>query len=189
MTRLTERNAAMFMRSLRWSLMVLAVLCVTADRAGAMGEILGQTKEELKLQYDVVVHDHGNGRLGIEFTLADDGRLKPLYAVDLSVPAQEPDKNGGYSMDLSVTMELTKSNDGKRVARFEIRRDWAERAQIWLSTYTFDGKPLVMTHYHYVIPVAKYLKPPVAPAAPDKPAAAPPAAEPPAPPATERKKG
>ena len=177
----------MWMRTLRLSLMVLAAFLLSADRAWAMGEILGETKEELKLQYDVMVHDHGNGRVTVEFTLADEGRLKPVDGVELDIPAQEKEKGGGYSMDLAVPMELKKSNDGKRVARFEIRKDWAERAQIWLTTNWFDGKQLVMTRYHYVIPVAKYLN--NAPAAAAQPAAAP-AAEPPAaaPPATERKK-
>jgi hypothetical protein len=191
MTRLsernTERNVAMLMRNLRWSLMVLAVLVLTADRAWALGFILGETKEELKLQYDVTVDDHGNGRMTVVFTLADEGRLKPVDAVELSIPAQEKNKDGGYSSDLSVPMELQKSSDGKRVARFEIRKDWAERAEIWLTTNSFDGKPLVTTRYHYMIPVAKSLKtPPAATAQPaGAPAAAPAAA---APPATERKK-
>jgi hypothetical protein len=182
----------MLMPTLRLSLMLLAALVLTADRASAMGEILGETKEELKLQYDVTVHDHGNGRVTVEFTLADEGRLKPVDAVELDIPAREKDKSGGYSMDLAVPMELKKSDDGregKRVARFEIRKDWAERAEIWLTTNWFDGKQLVMTRYHYVIPVAKYLKTLPAPAATAQPAGAP-TAEPAAaaPPATDRKK-
>lgn len=35
-------------------------------------------------------------------------------------------------------MELAGSDDGKRAARFEIRKDWAERAEIWLTTTTLD---------------------------------------------------
>jgi hypothetical protein len=178
----------MLMRNLRLSLMVLAALVLTADRARALGEILGQTKEELKLQYDVTVHDHGNGRVTIEFTLADEGRLKPVDAVDLEIPAPVA-KDGSQVPDLAVSMELKTSNDGKRVARFEIRKDWAERAQIWLTTNWFDGKQLVMTRYHYVIPVARYLNNAPAAGAPAKPAAAA-AGEPPAgaAPAAEGKK-
>lgn len=164
-------------RTPRWSLVLLAAVALLATSAGptrGMGEILGQTKEELKLGYEVVVHDHGNGRATFEFTLADDGRLKPIVAVELSVPAEQKDKNGGYAMDLSVTLELKPTTEGKRVARFEMRKDWAERAEVWLTTNTFDGKPLVMTRYHHLIPLAKYLK--AAPAVPATPSPAPPAA-------------
>ena len=51
--------------------MVVAGLGLMADRAWGLGEILGETKEQLKLQYDLVVHDHGNGRATVEFTLAE----------------------------------------------------------------------------------------------------------------------
>ena len=161
----------MLMRNLRWSFMLLAVFILTANRVLAMGFILGETKEELKLQYDVVVHDHGNGRATIEFTLTDEGRLTPVYGISLEIPAQEKDKDGGYSSDLSVPLEWKKSADGKRVARFEIRKDWAERAAIWLTTDSLDGKQLGLTRYHHVIPVVKYLKdaPAVKPATPSAP--------------------
>jgi hypothetical protein len=119
----------------------------------------------------------------VEFTLADEGRLKPVDAVELEIPAPVA-KDGSQVPDLAVPMELKQSNDGKRVARFEIRKDWAERAQIWLTTNWFDGKQLVMTRYHYMIPVARYLKDGAAAPAPAKPAAAaagePAAGEPPA---------
>jgi hypothetical protein len=138
--------------------MVLPALVLTADRAWAVGEILGQTKEELKLKYNVAVQDHGTGRITVVFTLADQGRLKPLYAVKLVIPGKEKEKDGGRYMDLVVSLDTKESDDGKRVARVHIRRELAERAEIWLSTSSFDGKQLVLTSYHHVIPVAKYLK-------------------------------
>ena len=169
----------MLMRNLCLLLLMLAALVLTANTTLGLGFILGETKEQLKLQYEVTVHDHGNGRVSVEFTLTDEGRLTPVEAVSLDIPAREKDKDGGYSYDLAVPLEWKKSNDGKRVARFEIRKDWAERAEIWLTTNSLDGKQLALTRYHHVIPLAKYLK--NDPAATAKPAVA-------APPATERKK-
>src|SRR5439155_26883103 len=83
-----ERNAAMLMRTMRLSLMVLAALLLTAGQAWGIGEVLGQTKEELKLKYDVAVEQHvfderGTGRVTVTLTLADEGRLKPLDEVQL----------------------------------------------------------------------------------------------------------
>ena len=177
----------MLMRTLHLSLMLLAALVLTVDRASAMGEILGQTKEELELKYDVAVQDHGTGRITAVLTLADEGRLKPVYAVELVIPGKEKEPDGGRYMDLVVSLDTNQSDDGKRVARVHIRKELAERAKIWLTTSTFDGKQLVLTRYHHVIPVAKYLKNAPAAAGKRNPA---PAAEPAgaAPPATERKK-
>jgi len=145
------------MRNLGFELLVVVALLSTANRASALGEILGQTKEELKLGYDPVARDLGSGRVAIEFTLTDEGRLKPLDGVELMVPARETDSAGGHSMDLVVPVEL-KLERGKRVARVQLTRELAERAEIWLTTYWFDGKQLVMTRYHHVIPVGPDLK-------------------------------
>ena len=146
------------MRNLGLGCMAVVALLSLADRAWGMGEILGQTKEELKLKYEVVVHELAGGRVTVEFTLADAGRLKPLDGVELMVPAREKDASGGYSMDLVVPVELKAGKDGKWVARIQLTRELAGRAEIWLTTYWFDGKQAVMTRYHHVIPVASYLK-------------------------------
>ena len=43
----------------------------------------------------------------------------------------------------------------------QLKKEWASRAEIWLNTNWFDGKKLVMTHYHHIIPVAQYLLSPL----------------------------
>lgn len=177
----------MWMRTLRWSLMVMAAVVLTGGAAWGMGFILGQTKEELKLKYDVAVQDHGTGRVTVVFTLSDEGRLKPLDEIQFVVPGQEKNKDGGRWMDLVVSLDMVKTDGGKRVGRVHIRKDLAERAEIWLNTHTMDGKMDPLTRLHHVIAVGRYMK--NAPAAGAKPVAAA-AAEPPAaaPPATEGKK-
>ena len=172
----------MLMRTLRLSLMMLAAVVVTGDRAWGMGEILGQTKEQLKLQYDVTVQEHvfdgaSTGRVTVVFTLADEGRLKPLDDVQLVVPGQEKNKDGGRWMDLVVAIDL-RTDSSKRVGRVHIRNELAERAEIWLNTHTMDGKQLAMERLTHIVPVAKYMK--NAPAARATPAAAPAAASRPA---------
>lgn len=166
----------MLMRTLRWSALLLATVAFvwTAGRAWGMGFYLGETKEELKLKYDVVVHNHGDERVTVEFTLADEGRLKPLDEVQFLILAKEPDKGGGYGADLLFSILMHKGEGGKRVGRVQILKGLAERAEIVLNTHTLDGKKDALTRLHHGIPVRKYLK--------DDPAAAPAA-----PPATERK--
>jgi hypothetical protein len=167
--------------------LVAAAVVWTAGRAWGIGFVLGQTKEELKLKYDVAVEEHtfggeSTGRVTVVLTLADEGRLKPLDEVQLVIPGQEKNNDGSNWMDLVVAIDMQKTDDGKRVGRVHIRKELAERAEIQLNTHSLDGKLDPLTRLHHVIPVAKYLK---APAATAKPTAAPAAAPPPA---TEQKK-
>src|SRR5204862_7296887 len=81
----------------------VAAIVLTADRAWAMGVILGQSKEELKLQYDVAWMDHHNGRVSVMLTIADEGKLKPLSSVDLTIPGQVQEKDGSRLPDLFLS--------------------------------------------------------------------------------------
>jgi hypothetical protein len=154
-----------------------------SGRALGIGFILGETKDELKLKYDVSVQDHGTGRATVVFTLADEGRLKPLDEVQLAIPAQTKNKDGSYWMDLVVSIDMTKTEGGKRVGRIHILKELAERAEIRLNTHTMDGKMDLLTRLHHVVPIAKYLG--SAPTAAARPAA--PRAQRSGPPASERK--
>lgn len=170
----------MWTRSRRYFAMALVAATVgsAASHVWGIGFILRETKEELKLKYDVAVQDHGTGRVTIVLTLADEGRLEPLDEVQFVIPAQEKDKDGGHWMDLVVSIEMRKTNDGNRVGRVHIRKDLADRAEIQLNTHTMDGKMDPLTRLHHVIPIAHYMNsaptaakpavptPPTGPAAP-----------------------
>jgi hypothetical protein len=75
--------------------MVVAALFSTTMLAWAEGLGLGETKQQLKLDYEVSVKDHGTGRVTVTFTLADAGRLKPLSSVDFSIPSKDKHKSRG----------------------------------------------------------------------------------------------
>lgn len=173
----------------RRSLLVLvAAACMLwcPRSASAIGFLLSETKEELKLQYTVAVHDYGNGRVSIEFTLIDEGRLKPLDEVQFQVLAKEPGPDGGYAADLLFSIQMHKGEGGKSHGYVTITKDLAERAEILLNTHTMDGKLDVMTRLHHVIPVKQFMNKP-APAAPaEKPAATPKAGEAAPPPASKK---
>ena len=160
-------------RTLGWSAVaiVAAVVVWSAGNAWGLGFILGESKEQLKLKYDVAVEDNGTGRVTIGLTLADEGRLKPLDEVQLYVPSKEKNKDGSSPADLVVSIDMVKGEGGTRVGRVQILREAAERAQIWLNTHTMDGKMDPLTRLHHVIPIAGYLKDAAVPTA--APAAAP----------------
>ena len=121
----------------------------------AIGLGLGETKEQLKLDYEVTVKDHGTGRVTIVFSLADEGKLNPITAIKLSIPSTDKHPGGGYMSDLSLAL-ATRNEHGKQVARIHLRRDWAERAEIHLTTRHLDGKEEPLTWYYHAIPVADH---------------------------------
>lgn len=141
-----------------------AVLFVTVLAFWATGEvwgigfILGATKDELKLKYDLEVQDHGTGRVTIVFTLADEGRLTPLDAVLLVIPEEGKQADGSKSVDLSVSIDMSETDNGKRIGRIHILKSLAERAEISLDTHKLDGKVEPLTHYHHRIRISEYLK-------------------------------
>lgn len=146
----------MFSRKMRLSLAVFVAMAVAANVAWAIGFQLGETKEELELDYEVSVKDHGTGRVTVKLTIADHGRLEPLSSVNLIIPNDEKKEGSGF-VDLSLSLATTKVDD-KEVARIHLLKELAERAQIQLRTGHLDGKQEVMTWYYHVIPVADYLK-------------------------------
>ena len=141
-------------RTLKLLRSLIVAIVIPASLAVAMGFQLGASKDELKLKYDVSVYDHDTGRVTIKFELVDEGRLKPITSVDLSIPSEEKHKRGGFKSDLTMSMALTKDGD-KQVARVHIRKDWAERAELHIKTGHLDGKLEPLTWYYHSIPLRK----------------------------------
>ena len=86
----TEQNVDMTMRTLRRTalLVVAVVVAGIAGRAWGLDFGLGETKDELKLKYDIAVEEHtfdgaSTCRGTVVLTLANEGRLKPLDGVDV----------------------------------------------------------------------------------------------------------
>jgi hypothetical protein len=140
---------------------VFVALLAAAEAVWASGAILSETKEQLKLQYDVAVIESIRGHISVTFTLADEGRLKPITGVHLYIPAEKAEKNGGRYADLYVPLGM-KSVDGKQAVNFELTKEWAGRAEIQLITLTLDGKQgapgqRTLPSILYSIPLAKYI--------------------------------
>lgn len=133
-------------------LAIVGTLVIPASFAMALGFLLGESKEELNLEYDVSVYDHDTGRVTVEFTLQDEGRLKPITSVDFHIPSTEKHDNGGSMSDLTMSMAL-RPNGENQVGRIHIRKDWAERAEIQIKTRHLDGKEQLATWYYHSIPL------------------------------------
>lgn len=130
-----------------------AAVALSASFAWALGFQLGESKEQLKLKYEVSVKDHSTSRVTITLSISDQGRLKPLDSVDLMIPGQE----GTGPVDLSVSLATSEEN-GKQVARVHVLKELAMRAEIQLKTHRLDDKQEPLTWYYHSIPIAEYLK-------------------------------
>lgn len=137
-------------------LLVVAAVVLMAERSWAIRQGLGPSKDEWKLKYDVAVYEADGDNLTVVFTLADEGRLKPLYSVDLVAFSKQTDPQGGRSYDAMVPIKLKPTKDGKRVGQAQISKQFLDRAKIRLITLTIDGQRQPSGGAFYDIPLGKY---------------------------------
>jgi hypothetical protein len=110
------------------------------------------------LKYDGEVEARGD-KLNVHFTIADQGRLKPIHSVFV-MAFSNPDRTGTQLVKTPVTMKPTE--DGKLRGQVEIGKEFANRAVIRIFTQTVDGKsqmagPTAGARY-YDIPLTKFPK-------------------------------
>ena len=90
------------------------------------------------------------------FTLADEGRLKPFYSIELIALSKETDSQGGHGYDVKAPIKLKPTEDGRRVGQVQIRKDLLDRAQIRILTDKFDGQPQQWLA-NYEVPISRFL--------------------------------
>lgn len=76
---------------------------------------LGPSQDEWGLKYDVAVNETDSDKATVVFTLADEGRLKPIHSATV-VAFSKPDRDGGRSYDVKAPIEFKTTQDGKRIA-------------------------------------------------------------------------
>ena len=148
--------------SIRWSrlatgMLVVAAMVLTSDRCWAIYYGLGPSKDEWGLKYEVEVLDAGSDTLTIVFTLADEGRLKPIYSIDVVAFSKQTDSQGGRSYDVKAPIELKPTEDGRRTGQVQIPKKFAVGAKIRILTQMVDSKRQPSGGAYYDIPIAKYL--------------------------------
>jgi hypothetical protein len=152
--------------------LVAAVTLLTSGPSWAVYNLLGPSKDEWGLKYEVQVNDAGSGMLTVVFTLADEGRLKPLALIELIALSKETDSQGGHTYDVKAPIVLKPIHDGRRAGQAQMRKEFADRAQIRILSNRVDGQPQHSGWACFEIPINNFL---------NKAPAAAPLASPPAP--------
>jgi hypothetical protein len=156
----------MNVRSSRWAtgILVLAAVALLPGVSWAVFYALGPSKDEWGLKYEVEVSAADGDQLSVLFTLADQGRLKPIYSATV-IAFSNPDRDGARSYLAKAPIDLKPATGGKLAGQALLPKQFADRALIRILTLTFDGQRHSSASY-YDIPLKKFLKRPTVAASP-----------------------
>jgi hypothetical protein len=118
---------------------------------------LGPSKDDWGLKYDGNVTLTKEGKVNIQFTLADQGRLKPIHSVHVFALSR-PSRDGSRTYLLKQHMPLTPSADGKQSGEVQIEKSLADLAVVRIFSYTVDGQPQRLGVRYYDLPLRKFIK-------------------------------
>lgn len=155
-------------------LMVVAVVLMSSVGWAYFYE-LGPSKNEWGLKYDGEVTAAEGDKLNVRFTLADAGRLNPIYSATV-VAFSNPGPDGGQAYLINERINLQPTQDGHLTGQVQISRRFANRAKIRILTQYFDGRFQTAGARYYDVPLSRFLKqaPPVPPSQAPPSIAAPP---------------
>ncbi len=158
--------------------LVVAAVVLMPGRSWAVFYPLGPSSDEWGLKYDLQVSATSGDELNVAFTLANGGRLKPVYSITV-VAFSKLQSDGGRSYLVKTPIELKTTKDGKLAGQVQIRKEYADIAMIRILTLTVDGRRQTAGAAYYDIPLKKFLnKAPVAASSPTPSSiAAPPASK------------
>jgi hypothetical protein len=135
--------------------LVVAAVVLMPGVSWAVFHALGPSKDEWGLKYEVEASAEGD-QLNVLFTLADQGRLKPIYSATV-IAFSNPDRDGGRTYLAKAPIDLKPATGGKLTGQAQISKKFADRAMIRILTLTFDGRRHTSASY-YDIPLKKFLK-------------------------------
>jgi hypothetical protein len=136
--------------------LVIAAIVLMPGLAGAVYYALGPSKDEWGLKYAVELSAADNSKLNVHFTLASEGRLKPIYSATV-IAFSNPGPDGGRSYLEKAQIDLKPNQDGQLAGQTQIHQKHADRAMIRILTLTVDGRRYKSASY-YDIPLQKFLK-------------------------------
>src|SRR5262249_44807541 len=85
--------------------LVVAAVVLMPGLSWAVFYALGPSKDEWGLKYDVEVNAADGDKLNVLFTLADEGRLKPIYSATV-VAFSNPSSDGARSYLVNAQFDL-----------------------------------------------------------------------------------
>jgi hypothetical protein len=145
--------------SLATGVLVFSSLVLMAGRCWAVWYDLGPSRNEWGLKYEAKVDAASGDKLNVHFTLADQGRLKPIHSVFV-MAFSNPDRSGTNLVKSPIGMKPTE--EGKLAGQVVVGKQFANRAVIRIFTYTIDGRPQTAGPMagarYYDIPLRKFLE-------------------------------
>ncbi|WP_254510866.1 hypothetical protein [Anatilimnocola floriformis] len=136
------------------SLLVIAAALLIAGRCWAVFVPLGSSPDEWGLKYDMKVTAAEGDKVNVLFTLADEGRLKPVYTITLVAFHQNYDGSRTYLAQAPIAMKPTK--DGGLEGQTQVSKEVIDRTQIRILTLSVDGKRQNVAASYY-IPLKRFL--------------------------------
>ena len=148
----------MNLRLSSWAVGALAVATVVLmpSPSSAVFFPLGPSSNDWGLKYEVEVTASGADELNVAFTLADGGRLKPIYSVTV-VAFSKPRPDGGRAYVVKSPLELKPTKDGKAAGQVKIPKQYADIATLRILTLNVDGRRQTAGAAYYDIPLKKFL--------------------------------
>jgi hypothetical protein len=135
------------------SLLVVAAMTLLPGLCWAVYYKLEPSKNDWGLKYEVEVSDAAGDKTNLVFTLADEGRLKPIYSATV-IAFSKPYPDGSQTYDVKAAIEFKATPEGKKVGQVQIPKKFADHATIRILTLTIDGKRHASASY-YDLPLQK----------------------------------
>jgi len=132
---------------------VFGVVAAVANFVFALDVPLSETKDQLQLKYAVTAEELGDGRIDFALLVSDEGRLKPLDAIDLVISSGS--RCGGAS-DLSLSL-ATVAHAGRISTHVVLSKDLAARAEFRLRNFSLNVDTEPYKFYYHSIALAPYL--------------------------------
>ena len=143
---------------LEMAILVVAAVALMSSRCWAIFVGLGPSEDDWGVKYDVAVTQADQDNLNVVFTLADEGRLKPFWKLELISMSKPPANKDSVMYDMRSAFELKPTADGRRAGQVQIRKEFADSAMIRILTLTVDGQRQTQHAAYFDIPLNKYLK-------------------------------
>jgi hypothetical protein len=147
--------------------LAIAAVVLVPSLSWAVYYSLGPSKDEWGLKYDVEVNAADGKMLNVLFTLADQGRLKPIYSATV-IAFSNANSDGSRSYLVKEQIDLKSTMDGKLTGQTQIRKEFADRAMVRILTLSVDGRRYTSASY-YDISLRKFLNRGAMAAAPKAP--------------------
>jgi hypothetical protein len=146
----------------RWSRVAMSmgtvVVALAAGFAWAIHEGLPASQDDWKMKFEVQVTPGPGNLTTIDFKLLDEGRLKPLHAVNV-ISLGAPNPRGGREYKVNARFELKPTSDGKRAGQLQIPTEYVEGAFLHFLAKRVDGRPRASASAaYYDIPLKRFVR-------------------------------